>query len=93
MSLITIICNDCCILLKENITKWSEEVECEIPIKYELYEPGKHNVKHEYLPILIYEYDGVERLQIYGSEEKKKITDWLRNCDAYENFSQFGYGD
>ena len=93
MSEITLYCADWCkpcTFLKENVTAWAAEVQCEIPIKVVEYDSELHCI--EKLPTMCYTYDGLERQRIAGTD-KTKIKVWLMNCIAYEQFSLFGYED
>lgn len=93
MSEITLYCADWCkpcTFLKENVTAWAAEVQCEIPIKVVEYDSELHCI--DKLPTMCYTYDGLERQRIAGTD-KTKIKVWLMNCNAYEQFSLFGYED
>tara|TARA_R110000772_G_scaffold2155_1_gene7466 strand:+ start:636 stop:917 length:282 start_codon:yes stop_codon:yes gene_type:complete len=93
MSQITIItaawCKPC-EYLKANVENWAESVKCDIPIVYEEYHEGKHNIKK--LPTLLYTYDGVEKQRTTGANEKN-IRLWLLNAQAYGQFSEYGFED
>ena len=93
MSEITLYCADWCkpcTFLKENVTAWAAEVQCEIPIKVVEYDSELHCI--EKLPTMCYTYDGLERQRIAGTD-KTRVKVWLANCTAYEQFSLFGYED